>query len=98
MGRSPAAPQVPTMAEAGLSNYVTGNWYGTLAPAATPRNIVALLNKQVNAILARPDVKEMLITQGYEPAGGSSESFAKFIKSEIAVFAAVIKSAGIQAE
>jgi tripartite-type tricarboxylate transporter receptor subunit TctC len=96
--RSPAAPQVPTMAEAGLPNYVTGNWYGVLAPSATPRNIVALLNKQVNAVLMRPEVKELLITQGYEPAGGSSDAFAKFIKSEIAVYAALISSAGIQAE
>jgi tripartite-type tricarboxylate transporter receptor subunit TctC len=96
--RSPAAPQVPTMAEAGLPNYATGNWYGILAPAAAPRNVVSLLNKQVNAILTRPEVKELLITQGYEPAGGSPEAFAKFIKSEIAEYASLIKTAGIQAE
>ena len=67
--RSPAAPQVPTMAEAGLPNYATGNWYGMLAPAATPRNVVLLLNRQTNAVLKRPDVREILINQGFEPAG-----------------------------
>ena len=96
--RSPAAPQVPTMAEAGLANYVTGNWYGLLAPAAAPRNVVLLLNTQVNAILAHPDVKELLVSQGFEPAGGTPEAFGKFIKSEILEYAAVIKAAGLQAE
>ncbi len=86
------------MAEAGLPNYVTGNWYGVLAPAATPRNIVQLLNTQVNAVLARPEVKELLVSQGYEPAGGTPEAFGKFIKSEIVEYAAVIKAAGLQAE
>ena len=96
--RSPAAPQVPTMAEAGLPGYVTGNWYGVLSPAAAPRNIVLLLNKQVNAVLARPEVKELLVNQGFEPAGGTPEAFGKFIRSEIVEYAAVIKAAGLQAE
>jgi tripartite-type tricarboxylate transporter receptor subunit TctC len=96
--RSPAAPEVPTMAEAGLPNYESGNWYGVLAPAATPRAIVADLNKQLNAVLARQDVRETLVKLGYEPAGGSPDAFARFIKSEIAGYAALIKSAGIQAE
>jgi tripartite-type tricarboxylate transporter receptor subunit TctC len=96
--RSPAAPEVPTMAEAGLSNYEAGNWYGVLAPAATPRPIVAQLNKQVNGILERGDVKETLVRLGYEPAGGSSDEFVRFIKSEIAEYAALIKAAGIKAE
>ena len=96
--RSPAAPQVPTMAEAGVPNYVAGNWYGVLAPAGTPRHIVLFLNKQVNGVLARPDVKDLLVNQGFEPAGGSPEDFAKFIRSETAEFAALIKSAGLRAE
>jgi tripartite-type tricarboxylate transporter receptor subunit TctC len=96
--RSPAAPQVPTMAEAGLANYVSGNWYGLLAPAGTPRNLVLLLNKQVNAVLSRPDVKELLVNQGFEPAADTPEAFAKFIRSEIAEYAALIKAAGLKAE
>ena len=96
--RSPAVPQVPTMAEAGLPNFETGNWYGVLAPAATPRPIVVQLNKQINEVLQRPEVKETLVKLGYEPAGGSPEAFAKFIKSEMTEFAEVVRSAGLKAE
>jgi tripartite-type tricarboxylate transporter receptor subunit TctC len=86
------------MGEAGLSNYEAGNWYGVLAPAGTPRPIVVQVNSQLNALLQRPDVRDTLVKLGYEPAGGSPEEFAKFIKSEIADYAALIKAAGIQAE
>ena len=96
--RSPAAPEVPTMSEAGLVNYESGNWYGVLAPAATPRSVVAQVNEQLNAILQRPDARDTLVKLGYEPTGGSPEEFGKFIKSEIADYAALIKAAGIQAE
>jgi tripartite-type tricarboxylate transporter receptor subunit TctC len=95
--RSPAAPEVPTMAEAGLPGYEAGNWYGILAPAATPRQVVSQVNKQVNEILQRPDVKALLIKLGYEPAGGSPAEFARFIKSEIAEYAETIKGAGLKA-
>ncbi|RPI46386.1 MAG: tripartite tricarboxylate transporter substrate binding protein [Betaproteobacteria bacterium] len=96
--RSPAAPQVPTMAEAGLPNYVAGNWYGILAPAGTPGAIVQSLNRQANAILNRADVMELLIKQGFEPAGGSSEEFGRFIRAEIKEYAALIRSAGIKVQ
>jgi tripartite-type tricarboxylate transporter receptor subunit TctC len=96
--RSPAAREVPTFAEAGLPGYVTGNWYGVLAPARTPREIVALLNTHINAALKRPDVGELLVNQGFEPAGGSPQDFAKFIIAEIGQYASVIKAAGIQAD
>jgi len=96
--RSPAAPEVPTMAEAGLPNYESGNWYGMLAPAGTSRAIVAQLNEQINALLERQDVRQLLIKLGYEPAGGSPEAFARFIKSEIIEYAALIKDAGIRVE
>lgn len=93
--RSPAAPQVPTMAEAGLPNYVAGNWYGMLAPAGTPRPVVDLLNTRVNTALQRADTKERLVAQGFEPTGGSPAEFAAFIRSEIKEFAALVKSAGL---
>lgn len=96
--RSPAAPQVPTMAEAGLPNYVAGNWYGLLAPAGTPRTVVQMLNRQVNAVLARADVKDLLIAQGFEPVGGSADEFARFIGSEIKAYASLIRSAGLKAQ
>ena len=96
--RSPAAPQVPTMAEAGLPGYVTGNWYGFLAPAGTPSSIVQGLNRDINAILARTEVKDMLLAQGFEPAGGSIEEFRQFIRAEIKQYAALIQAAGIKAQ
>ena len=96
--RSPAAKEVPTFAEAGLPGYVTGNWYGVLAPARTSREIVALLSSQINAVLKRPEVGELLVNQGFEPAGGSPQEFAKFIGAEIAQYAAVIRAAGIHAD
>jgi tripartite-type tricarboxylate transporter receptor subunit TctC len=96
--RSPAAPEVPTMAEAGLPNYESGNWYGVLAPVATPRAVVTQVNAQINALLERSDVRETLVKLGYEPAGGSPDEFARFIRSEIAEYAALVKSAGLHAE
>ena len=95
--RSPAAPQVPTMSEAGVPNYVAGNWYGVLAPANTPRAIVDGLNRQVNATLARSEVRDLLTAQGFEPAGGSAEEFGRFIRAEIKEYAALIQAAGIKA-
>jgi tripartite-type tricarboxylate transporter receptor subunit TctC len=96
--RSPAAPQVPTMAEAGLANYVAGNWYGMLAPAGTPRTIVDALNARVNGALQRPETRERLISQGFEPTGGSSDEFGRFIRSEIKEYAALVKSAGLKVQ
>ena len=94
--RSPAAPQVPTMAEAGLPGYVSGNWYAMLAPAGTPAAIVQMLNRLVNAALQRPDLRELLIAQGFEPAGGSAQALGRFVKTEIDENAALIKAAGIK--
>jgi tripartite-type tricarboxylate transporter receptor subunit TctC len=94
--RSSAAPQVPTMAEAGLPGYESGNWYAVLAPAGTPAAILDRLNAHVNAILGHKDVRDLLVTQGFEPAGGSPGQLARFIAAEIAQYAAVIKAAGIK--
>lgn len=96
--RSPAAPQVPTMAEAGLPNYVAGNWYGVLAPAGTPRALVERLNAGANAALDRGETRELLVAQGFEPVGGTAEAFARFIAAEIREYAALIRSAGLQAQ
>jgi tripartite-type tricarboxylate transporter receptor subunit TctC len=94
--RSPAAPEVPTMAEAGVANYVAGNWYGVLAPAGTPRQVIVVINNHVNAILKRADIAAQLTSQGYEPAGSSPEEFGAFIKTEIAAYATAIRGAGIR--
>jgi tripartite-type tricarboxylate transporter receptor subunit TctC len=86
------------MAEAGLDDYVAGNWYGLLAPAGTPKAIVDLLNARVNAVLQHPQTKERLIAHGFEPTGGTPMEFARFIKSEIQTYAALVKSAGLKVQ
>ena len=84
------------MAEAGLPGYVTGNWYAVLAPAGTPGPIVQRLNQQLNAVLQRPDLRELLVAQGFEPAGGSTVELERFIGAEIEAYAKLIAAAGIR--
>jgi tripartite-type tricarboxylate transporter receptor subunit TctC len=96
--RSPELPDVPTMAEAGLPNFLVLSWNGLAAPAKTPRVIVDKLNREVNRILAQPDVKKQLESLGGEPVGGTQEEFARFIASEIQSWGAVVKSAGLTLE
>jgi tripartite-type tricarboxylate transporter receptor subunit TctC len=96
--RSSAAPQVPTMAEAGLPGYETSTWGGLLAPAGTPKAVVVRLNTEVNRILALPDVRQRLQDAGIEAAGGSPQQFSDFLGTEMVKWAKVAKDAGIQAE
>ena len=96
--RIPSEPGLPTMAEAGLPGYETSTWGGLLAPAGTPKAVVAKLNTEVNRILALPDVSQKLQDAGIEPAQGKPEQFAEFIEKEMRKWAKVAKDAGIQAE
>ena len=96
--RSAAAPEVPTMAEAGLIGYETSTWGGVLAPAGTPKDVVAKLNAEMNKALAAPDVRQKMLGSGIEPAGGSPKDFADFLQSEMVKWAGVAKVAGIQPE
>ncbi|MFD0669310.1 tripartite tricarboxylate transporter substrate binding protein [Ramlibacter sp. MAHUQ-53] len=96
--RIASEPQLPTMAEAGLPGYETSTWGGLLAPAGTPKAVVAKLNSEVNRILAMPDVRQKLLDAGIEPAQGSADQFAQFIEKEMAKWAKVAKDAGIQPE
>jgi tripartite-type tricarboxylate transporter receptor subunit TctC len=96
--RSPAAPELPTMMEAGVTGYASSTWYGLLAPAATPRAIIVKLNREVVAIVNLPAVKTHLLAEGAEPAGNSPEEFGAFIKAEIAKWGKVIRAAGLRAE
>src|SRR5437868_11456170 len=73
--RSSIAPQVPTMAEAGLPGYDTSTWGGVLAPAGTPKAVVDKLNAEINKALAAPDVRERLEHAGIDPAGGTPTQF-----------------------
>jgi tripartite-type tricarboxylate transporter receptor subunit TctC len=92
--RSPMFPNVPTVAEAGISGFEYDQWYGLLVSAKTPRPLVNTLNKEVVRILALPDIKERLLTQGATPAPSSPEEFDKFIRSEVDRFAKVLIAAG----
>ena len=81
--RSPAFPDLPTIAEAGLPGYDMATWYGLVAPANLPVEIRNRLNKELQSILADPKFKDKLIAQGADPMPGSPEQFSAFIKSEI---------------
>ena len=96
--RSAAAPDVPTMAEAGLKGYETSTWGGVLAPAGTPKDVVDKLNAEMNKALAAPDVRQRMLDAGIEPAGGTPQQFAAFIQSEMVKWGKVAKTAGIQPE
>jgi tripartite-type tricarboxylate transporter receptor subunit TctC len=96
--RSSVAPTVPTMAEAGLPGYQTSTWGGLLAPAGTPKPVVAKLNAEVNRILALPDVRQRLQDAGIEPGGGTPQQFSEFLVVEMAKWGKVARDAGIQPE
>src|SRR5713101_8206380 len=80
--RLPSMPDLPTIAESGLPDYEASSWYGVLAPAGTPKEIIARLNAETVKALDRPGVKSSLLAEGAEPIGGTPEQFAAHIKSE----------------
>ncbi|KPK19797.1 MAG: hypothetical protein AMJ67_04370 [Betaproteobacteria bacterium SG8_41] len=94
--RFAAIPEVPTFDEAGLRGYQATNWFGLMAPVKTPRDIIALLNSEVDKILASPDLQKRFLNSGLEPRGGSPERFQKFIQEEIEKYARVIKLAKLK--
>jgi tripartite-type tricarboxylate transporter receptor subunit TctC len=96
--RSPAMPNVPTIAEAGLPGYYAASWYGLLVPAGTAKPIVETLAKQTGAAMRAPDVRDKMVAQGFEPVGNSAGEFAQFIAAEIPRWEKVVKNAGIKGE
>jgi tripartite-type tricarboxylate transporter receptor subunit TctC len=95
--RIAAAPDVPTLQEQGLTGFEVTFWYAVLAPAATPREIVARYNATINEILATPAVVEKLSKQGLIVTGGTPERLAAFLPAEIAKWQKVVQEAGIAA-
>lgn len=89
-------PEVPTMSESGLPGYEVYVWYGVVAPAGTPQDIITKLNHELVRIFNLPDVKSRLLAQGGELATGSPEEFADFIRKDVAKWNQVIRDAGIQ--
>jgi len=96
--RSVAFPDLPTIAEAGLPGYDAYTWWGVLAPANTPRDIVMKLNGEIARIVALPDIRPKLESQGGEPATGTPEQFARQIEAEIVKWAKVVKDANVKVE
>jgi tripartite-type tricarboxylate transporter receptor subunit TctC len=94
--RSVTAPEVPTMIEAGVPDYVVDSWYGALAPAKTPPPAIAKLNAAFAKVLANPQVKEKLLAQGAEAAASTPAEFDRRIKDELVKWELVIKSANIK--
>jgi len=96
--RSPAFPEVPTLKELGLPDLEVETWYGLFAPAGTPALVVQKLNAELNALLAQPEVRELLARQGMIPAGGTPERFGDLVKRELARWSRVVAAAGIRAD
>ena len=96
--RSPALPDVPTVAESGLPGFEASSWFGLLAPAGTPKEIVARLNGEVAKWLATPEAKEKLASQGAIAAGQSSEDFVHHIAAETAKWQKVVKESGAKVD
>ena len=87
-------PQVPTIAETGVKDFEAVTWFGFVAPAGTPKDVVALLNAEINKALQSADVKKKLSDQGADVLGGTPESFGSLIKSDLARWAPIVKASG----
>jgi tripartite-type tricarboxylate transporter receptor subunit TctC len=94
--RTPAAPEIPTVAEAGVPGYDSGAWFGLVAPAGTPKPVIDKLAHETQRILKLPDVRERISALGAEVVGDSPEEFNAFMKSELAKWAKVIKEANVE--
>ena len=96
--RSSALPDTPTLEEAGLKGFDIGTWFGVLAPAATPKDIVARLNAEMVKVIHSPEFKKRMDEIGAEPIGNSSEQMAQQIKAETAKFAKLVAEAKVTIE
>ena len=96
--RSPAFPDTPTVAEAALPGYAMPVWYGLMAPTGTPREAIALLNREIERVLKEPDVRERFATLGVAPTGGSPAAFGSFIRAEVAKFTRLVADTGMKVE
>lgn len=94
--RSPARPELPTMAEAGIARYEFMTWNGFFAPVRTPEAVVMQLNREIVRVMAMPDVQKRIVGDGAEIASGSPQAFAAYVKAEREKLAKVISEAGIR--
>jgi len=96
--RSPVAPDLPTIAESGFPGFEVIGWFGWLAPAATPKEVVARLNRDIVSVLKQPEVRERLAGMSTVPVGNTSAQFGDFIRAERDKWGKVIRQAGIKLE
>jgi tripartite-type tricarboxylate transporter receptor subunit TctC len=96
--RSALLPEVPTMAEAGVAGYSLTNWFGLVAPAATPKDALVKVHADVTRILREPDIQKKVADMGADVVGNSAEEFGAAMRAESAQWAEIIKSANIKAE
>jgi tripartite-type tricarboxylate transporter receptor subunit TctC len=96
--RSPALPELPTIAEAGVPGYEYTPWYGVFGPATLPKELVARLNQAVNKILSGSEVRDKLAHQGLEVRAMASGEFAELVRADVARWAKIIRDVGVQAE
>jgi tripartite-type tricarboxylate transporter receptor subunit TctC len=96
--RSSAAPGLPTIAEGGVRGYDFSSWFGFFAPAGTPREIIAKLNREIVHILETPEIKQRLTRDGADVIAGTPQEFAAYLVAETKKWPQVIKQAGIRAD
>lgn len=96
--RSPQLPDVPTISEAGVPGYEAVSWFGLLAPAKTPRTIIARLNDALIKVVRTPETKAQFESQGADPVGSSPEEFAAYIRSESGKYAKIVKFSGAKVD
>src|SRR5262245_16109611 len=96
--RTPTFPELPTIAESGVTGYQATSWNGMLAPAGTPADIVKRLNGEFNRIIGGQETKKRMLDSGFEAVGGPPERLGELIHSEIAKWAPVVKAAGVQVD
>ena len=96
--RNPALPNVPTFDELGIAGVHSSSWYGLMAPAGVPAEVVLRINAEVNVIMRTPEMRKRLADFGGEPGGGSAEAFARFVASETRRYADIVRSSGARVE
>lgn len=96
--RSRSLPDVPTVAERGFPGFEAGSWFGFFTPKGTPPEVVAVLNKAVNEIIAVPAFQAQMIKEGADPAGGSPQDFAQFVQREFEKWRATVRESGATVE
>ena len=96
--RSPALPDVPTIAESGLTGFDVSSWAGVVAPAATPKPVIAKLHREIVGVLKEPTLNARLSSEGAPPVGSSPEEFSKFMREELMKWATAVKQSGARVD